>query len=342
MRKRAFGVDAATRASSRRARERQCARPGALGKAGRAGWISVFGREVPGVSLLAMRGEGVVNAPILRVASVLSDTARSHEWVDSVAETRTLRKLSDSEYVQWNHVTTPWVLKDRDFVFTTQLELIPPPVRGPDYHSVTDTAAPKTSYIRGQFIYGKFVLTSLEGGKQTRVLAELLCDPKGSVAKKWMVNMVQKDCHNSTFQRPPPSGRKTGRDRQPELSERSSRRGTSSIEPCARARWLRARLCCAVSVSDFVVGVLARFGAAGRWRGLAAGRRPRSLAQLERVGGHRRAGGDRPRRASRHARPELGLVAWRTPEVTLRAVHWPYLAWKARTRSKRLFPAPGR
>jgi hypothetical protein len=163
--------------------------------------ISVFGREVPGVSLLAMRGEGVVNAPILRVASVLSDTARSHEWVDSVAETRTLRKLSDSEYVSWNHVTTPWVLKDRDFVFTTKLELIPKAQQvALNYHSVSDPAAPKTQYIRGQFIYGKFVLTSIDSGKQTRVLAELLCDPKGSVAK-WMVNMVQKDWPHSTIQR---------------------------------------------------------------------------------------------------------------------------------------------
>ena len=161
--------------------------------------ISVFGREVSGVSLLAMRGEGIVDAPILRVASVLIDTSRAHEWVDSVAETRTLRKLSDTEYVQWNHVTTPWVLKDRDFVFSTKLELNPQALQvALNYHSVTDPAAPKTNYIRGQFIYGKFELTSVDGGKKTRVLAELLCDPKGSVAK-WMVNLVQKDWPHSTL-----------------------------------------------------------------------------------------------------------------------------------------------
>ncbi|HTA88672.1 MAG TPA: START domain-containing protein [Polyangiaceae bacterium] len=163
--------------------------------------ISVFGREVAGVSLLAMRGEGIVNAPILRVASVLIDTARAHEWVDSVAETRTLRQVSETEYVQWNHVATPWVLKDRDFVFSTKLELDPKASQvALNYHSVIDPAAPKTNYVRGEFIYGKFVLTSVDGGKRTQVLAELLCDPKGSVAK-WMVNMVQKDWPHSTIQR---------------------------------------------------------------------------------------------------------------------------------------------
>ena len=160
--------------------------------------ISVYGRDVAG--LLAMRGEGIVNAPILRVASVLIDTSRAHEWVDSVAETRTLRKVSDTEYVQWNHVDTPWVLQDRDFVFSTKLELNPAAKQvSLNYHSVKDPAAPKTDYIRGEFIYGKFVLTSVDGGKKTRVLAELLCDPKGSVAK-WMVNMVQKDWPHSTIQ----------------------------------------------------------------------------------------------------------------------------------------------
>jgi hypothetical protein len=161
--------------------------------------ISVFGRDVAG--LLAMRGEGIVNAPILRVASVLIDTSRAHEWVDSVAETKTLRKISDTEFVQWNHVETPWVLQDRDFVFTTKLELDPAARQVTlNYHSVKDPAAPKTDYIRGVFMYGKFVLTSIDGGKKTRVLAELLCDPKGSVAK-WMVNMVQKDWPHSTIVR---------------------------------------------------------------------------------------------------------------------------------------------
>src|SRR5882724_1304653 len=148
-----------------------------------------------------MRGEGIVNAPILRVASVLVDTSRAHEWVDSVAETRTLRRLSDTEYVQWNHIATPWVIKDRDFVFSTKLELNPPAFQvSLNYHSVTDPAAPKTDYVRGQFIYGTFVLTSLDAGKKTRVLFELLCEPKGSVAK-WMVNLVQKDWPHSTISR---------------------------------------------------------------------------------------------------------------------------------------------
>jgi hypothetical protein len=162
--------------------------------------IAVFRRDIPGSPIIALRGEGVVNAPILRVASVLIDTKRAPEWIDSLSETKTLRKVSDVEYVEWDHVTTPFILKDRDFVFDTKLELSKENKQiALNYHSVTDPGAPKTDYVRGEFIYGKFVLTSIEDGKKTRVLAELLCDPKGSVAK-WLVNMFQKDWPHKTLE----------------------------------------------------------------------------------------------------------------------------------------------
>lgn len=154
--------------------------------------ITVYRREVPGSAVIALRGEGVVDAPILRVASVLVDTKRSAEWIDRLAEVRVVRKISDDEEIHWTHIETPAVLKDRDFVFDIKLELDPEHKKvSLNYHSVFDSAAPKTDFVRGEFKFGTFTLTSIDGGKKTRVLAEVLADPKGSVAK-WIVNMVQK------------------------------------------------------------------------------------------------------------------------------------------------------
>jgi hypothetical protein len=174
-------------------------KPAAWEKFGEDDGIAVFRRDLPGTPVVALRGEGVVDAPILRVASVLVDTSRATEWIDSVVEARTLRKVGDDEYVEWDHVATPFVLKDRDFVFSAKLELRPKDKKVLlNYHSVDDPAAPKTSFIRGRFIYGTFALTSIDGGKRTRVLAELLCDPKGSVAK-WIVNLFQKSWPHETI-----------------------------------------------------------------------------------------------------------------------------------------------
>jgi START domain len=161
--------------------------------------IAVFRREVAGSPIIALRGEGVVDAPILRVASVLVDTARSPEWIDRLAEVKVVRKVSDDEYIHWTHIATPVIIKDRDFVFDIKLELDPPNKQVLlKYHSVYDSGAPKTDYVRGEFKYGAFTLTSIDGGKKTRVLAEVLADPKGSVAK-WIVNMVQKDWPHKTI-----------------------------------------------------------------------------------------------------------------------------------------------
>ena len=54
-------------------------------------------------------------------------------------------------------------------------------------HAVNDASAPTTSYIRGELLQSSFVMTSIEHGTKTRVVAEIHADPKGSVAK-WIVN----------------------------------------------------------------------------------------------------------------------------------------------------------
>src|SRR5690349_8969755 len=48
--------------------------------------ITVFRREVPGSPVLAFKGEGVVPAPIEKVATIIFDTTRAPEWVVDLAE----------------------------------------------------------------------------------------------------------------------------------------------------------------------------------------------------------------------------------------------------------------
>jgi len=45
---------------------------------------------------------------------------------------------------------------------------------------------------------GAVAAFAIDGGKKTRVLAEVLADPKGSVAK-WIVNMFQKGWPHNTI-----------------------------------------------------------------------------------------------------------------------------------------------
>jgi short-subunit dehydrogenase len=177
------------------------------GASATAGWekirtedgILVSKKEVPGSPFVAFRGEGDVNAPMLLVGSVLVDIARDHEWVDSVAEARVLRRVSLTEYVTYSHVKTPITMSDRDFVMDVTLSVDAPTrslvVR---MHSVEDPSAPKTSYVRGQIEESSWTFTASPDGKTTHVVAEIHCDPKGSVAG-WIVNLFQKSWGYNTI-----------------------------------------------------------------------------------------------------------------------------------------------
>src|SRR6185503_574679 len=101
--------------------------------------IVVYRREVPGSPIIAFKGEGVINASILRVASILVDSTRATEWVESLAEARTLRHVSETEYIEYDHVGTPFVMKDRDFVIDCKLDLDAAAKKAAlRFHSVTD------------------------------------------------------------------------------------------------------------------------------------------------------------------------------------------------------------
>src|SRR5258706_11956369 len=166
-----------------------------------AGWekigeddgITVYRREVPGSPVIAFKGEGIINASILRVASILVDTTRATEWIDSLVEERTIRRVSETEYIEYDHMGTPFVMKDRDFVIDCKLDLDAAQKKATlRFHSVTDSLAPTTKYVRGELISSSFALTALERGTKTRMVAEIHCDPKGSVAK-WIVHLFQKE-----------------------------------------------------------------------------------------------------------------------------------------------------
>lgn len=169
--------------------------------------IRMYRHDVPGSDIVALRGEGFVAAPISRVASVLADRKRSTEWIDRLAKTKLLRQISETESIEWDHITTPSPLKDRDFVFKNIVSTDAPKKRVTfSYFSVTDPLAPETSdYVRGTFKAGKFELTmatrkNADGTttKGTIVNAEVEVDPRGSVPK-FIVNMVQKSWPHTTL-----------------------------------------------------------------------------------------------------------------------------------------------
>ncbi len=163
--------------------------------------ITTYRRAVPGSPVVAIKGDGIVEAPILRVASVVLDTTRLHEWTDSLGAARRIRIISWTEFVEYDHIRTPFILKDRDFVVQTNLEFAPKQKQIVlRMRSVTDPLAPATSRVRGELMQSSYVLTGLDHGRRTRMIADVHADPKGSVPK-WIVNHYQKGWAYDTITR---------------------------------------------------------------------------------------------------------------------------------------------
>ncbi len=162
--------------------------------------IITFKRDVHGSEIIDLLGEGIVEAPIVRVASVLLDYTRATEWIDSLEEVRVVRMLGPLEFIEYDHVgTPPIIMKDRDFVCHGKLALdLEQQSLVMTIEPTTDPALPPTHYIRGE-LRGYWKLKAMDGGRRTFVIAQMHGDPRGSVPK-WLVNLFQQGWARNTIE----------------------------------------------------------------------------------------------------------------------------------------------
>ncbi len=161
--------------------------------------IQIFKKETGGGSLVAFRGVGIVEAPLPLVTTVIFDTNRRLEWIDGLVDTRIIRWVGRDSFVEYDHIGMPPFITDRDFVSSIKMRfnLIKQEMIF-HYQSSDDPSAPHTDYIRGSMIDTTFILTSFDNNKKTRIDAQFLCDPKGSIPR-WLVNFFLKDWPKTTF-----------------------------------------------------------------------------------------------------------------------------------------------
>jgi hypothetical protein len=164
------------------------------------GGIEVYRREVPGSPIVAFKGTGTIEAPLWKIASILLDTRRASEWVDSLKESRVVRRLALNSYIEYNHIGLPFIIKDRDFVSEVRIE-VDPAARtfALVYRPTDDPNVPVTRHVRGEIIAGSFRAVSLEENRRTDLTAEVQSDPKGSIPG-WLANFFQRNWPQSTFQ----------------------------------------------------------------------------------------------------------------------------------------------
>ncbi len=161
--------------------------------------ISVFRWDPPDSPLFAFKGEATIDAPIAKVASVLADTPRRHEWVPHLIEAHIVKEISERERIEYTSIATPPFTKNRDFVLHTSAEYLEP-TKELVFHfmSIDDPSVPATKMIRGQVIKSRYMMRALDRDK-TFVEYLVHIDPKGGIPR-WLVNMVQKNIPRHTLE----------------------------------------------------------------------------------------------------------------------------------------------
>lgn len=162
--------------------------------------ITIYWSKVEGSQVIAFKGDGIVDAPIEKVASVMIDTTRGTEWIDSLLESRVVRPISATEFIEYDHVGTPFIMANRDFISHVTIEADPQTRRMTvKFLPAEDPLVPPiTKYVRGVMtcVYKLVPMTLTD---ETYVEAEIHCDPKGGVPK-WLVNWFQGGWPQTTFE----------------------------------------------------------------------------------------------------------------------------------------------
>ncbi|HET9870632.1 MAG TPA: START domain-containing protein, partial [bacterium] len=124
--------------------------------------ILLYWSKVQGSDLVAFKGEGIVDAPLDKVATIIADTSRGTEWIDGLVKSQVVDRASDTDFVEYDHQGVPFpfdqLISDRDFVSRVTLTA-DPNVHGLTirYVSVQDPAAPPPGKcVRGELRYCVF------------------------------------------------------------------------------------------------------------------------------------------------------------------------------------------
>lgn len=161
--------------------------------------VKVFSRSLKDRAIKSVKGTGIVDAPVVKVALVLLDDDHAPDWVDSLAEARVVRRVSPTEYIEYNHVKMPLIVSDREFVtnVTMRVDRETKTVIMRSVPAAEDEVKKTPAWVRGE-LSALYVLESIDDGTRTRLTVEVDADPKGALPP-FIVNFFQKDWSRDTI-----------------------------------------------------------------------------------------------------------------------------------------------
>jgi len=152
-----------------------------------------YKKDVQGSDIHALKGFGEVNAPFERVASIIIDEDNASDWIEDLVVSKVVGGSFPADYIEYNHIETPFILNDREFVSRVRMKIDPAHKIVAYFYTPTDFSYPiHEPWVRGELTYSVIAVQAMPDAVTTKsiVYSEFQGDPKGNVPK-WLVNWFQ-------------------------------------------------------------------------------------------------------------------------------------------------------
>jgi START domain len=167
--------------------------------------IQVWKKEIPNSSILAFKGQKIIDAPISKVAQVLADNdiESKKRWIDMVMDFKIIKEINPFEGISYSSYDLPFPVSDRDFVLfgvrtmDSNNNEIRFEVRSTEH---PDFPPERSVGVRADLLKSSFTLVPKNDGFKTEVTVEISTDPKGMIPK-WLVNFINKNWPINTLTR---------------------------------------------------------------------------------------------------------------------------------------------
>lgn len=162
--------------------------------------IRSYEMQREGSPLLCFKAEGIIDAPVDLVLSVVLDAERSKEWISYLSESIVVRWVDEpTEYVQQSRFDIPWPVKDRVFISHVGIEVDPETYAAVLVYHPSDDRVELRNAVLGDATGTRFLLRPVAGGAHTSFTGIGIADPKGALPN-WLVNWVGGSWPHQTIQ----------------------------------------------------------------------------------------------------------------------------------------------
>ena len=161
--------------------------------------IQVSVQEIEGRELPIFKGVALINARLLDVLAVLTDTPRRTEWVHKCIDSRILKQIDELNRIVYNRTEAPWPVSDRDVVVHSRSKVNFE--KNEIYIGFKNTRKENFPEIDGVVriprIKGFYLLQGIDN-ERTRVTYQIDADPGGSLPT-WLSKLTSQKLPRETL-----------------------------------------------------------------------------------------------------------------------------------------------